>query len=145
MKKTTPAGWTDNSPVPPVKHIPKPDFPQRSGVAATGTAILIFVALFCIFQYWLLTATLEAYHAGDEDLPFGAFLASLGCFILAAGLTIAGEVALLKQQEFLRKNQGTPKPKTIETPVNRPGYSGAPSPSDYVRQRSGEAGGGDAG
>lgn len=87
---------------PPVAHIPSPAFPMRRGVAATGTAILMFVAMFCIFQYWLLTSTLEAYHAGDDSLPFGAFLASLGCFVLAAALTIVGEIALIKQQDFLR-------------------------------------------
>lgn len=87
---------------PPVANIPNPGFPLRRGVNASGTAILLFVSMFCIFQYWLLTATLEAYHAGDDTLPFGAFLASLGCFILASGLAILGEVALIKQQDFLR-------------------------------------------
>ena len=85
--------------------IPKPDFPNRAGVAAAGTGILVIVALLCIFQYWLLTATLEAFHAGDHSLPLGAFLASLGCFILAAGLMIVGEIALLKQQDFLRSSK----------------------------------------
>ncbi len=89
---------------PPVAHVPNPGFPLRRGVGATGTAILMFVAMFCIFQYWLLTSTLEAYHAGDDSLPFGAFLASLGCFVLAAALTIVGEVALIKQQDFLRSS-----------------------------------------
>jgi hypothetical protein len=89
---------------PPVQNVPNPGFPLRSGVNAASTAILIFVALFCIFQYWLLTATLEAYHAGDDALPLGAFLASVGCFILATGLAVLGEIALIKQQDFLRQS-----------------------------------------
>ena len=104
MKNTPPTNWTDTSPIPKKQHIPKPDFPKREGVAATGTAILIFVAIFCVFQYWLLTATLEAYHSGNHELPLGAFFASLGCFILASGLAITGEYALIKQQDYLRKN-----------------------------------------
>lgn len=114
MKKTAPEKWIDTSPVPPVRRLRKADYPTRSGVAATGTAILIFVALFCIFQYWLLTATMEAYHAGDQDLPLGGFLASLACFILAAGLTAMGEVALVKQQDYLRQN--TPRFPNAATP-----------------------------
>lgn len=89
---------------PPVETVVKPGFPLRQGVSASSTAILIFVSMFCIFQYWLLTATLEAYHAGDDSLPFGAFLASLGCFVLATGLAVLGEIALLKQQDFLRSS-----------------------------------------
>jgi len=143
MKKATPSAWTDKSPIPPVKRIPKPDFPKRSGVAATGTAILIFVALFCVFQYWLLTATLEAYHAGDDDLPLGAFLASVGCFVLAAGITLLGEIALMKQQDYLRKNTSVPvKNRAYEPPVNSEGPTGAPPPSQTMTT---EAGGGDAG
>lgn len=89
---------------PPVESVHKPGFPIRSGVSAASTAILIFVSMFCIFQYWLLTATLEAYHAGDDSLPIGAFFASLGCFILATGVAVLGEIALLKQQDFLRSS-----------------------------------------
>jgi hypothetical protein len=105
MKKPHPSTWTDRSPIPSTKHIPKPGFPIRSGVGATATAILIFVALFCIFQYWLLTATLEAYHSGDKTLPLGAFFVSVGCFIMATALVIIGEVAMLKQQDYLRGNE----------------------------------------
>lgn len=105
MSTNDPKQFIDNSPPPPVQHIPKPEYPRRAGVAATGTGILMFVALFCMFQYWLLTATMEAYHAGDEDLPLGAFLTSLGCFIMAAGLTLFGEISLLRQQDFLKRNR----------------------------------------
>ena len=97
-------GTNKSATPPPVHSVPKPGFPLRSGVSATGTAILIIVSMFCIFQYWLLTATLEAYHAGDDALPIGAFFASLGCFLLATGLAVLGEVALIKQQDFLRES-----------------------------------------
>lgn len=83
-------------------QIPTPDYPNRAGVAASETARLAFVALFCVFQYWLLTATLEAYQQGNVTLPLGAFIASVGCFLLAAGLVAVGEFALFKQQKFLR-------------------------------------------
>jgi hypothetical protein len=143
MKKKNPAAWTDDSPVPPVQPVAKPNFPVRSGVGATGTAILIFVALFCVFQYWLLTATLEAYHAGDEDLPLGAFLASLGCFVLASGLTILGEVALIKQQDYLRKSQGGP---LQQLPVDyNPNTIGQLRSEDRNPYKGNPAGGGDAG
>ncbi len=143
MKKTAPETWVDTSPIPPTKIVPTPDFPKRAGVAATGTAILIFVAMFCVFQYWLLTATLEAYHAGDDDLPLGAFLASVGCFVMAVALTLMGEIALMKQQDYLRKNTAVPvKIHAYEPPVNRAGPSGAPSPSQTMTT---EAGGGDSG
>lgn len=144
MKNPSPTNWEDTGPIPEVKHIPKPDYPRRTGVAATGTAILIFVALFCIFQYWLLTSTLEAYHMGDDKLPLGAFLTSLGCFILAAGLTLIGEIALMKQQDFIRRNETRHGP-TPETSVNSPGYTGATPPSRNIQSSSEEAGGGDAG
>ena len=137
MKEPSPTNWEDTSPIPQVKHIPTPDYPRRTGVAATGTAILIFVALFCIFQYWLLTSTLEAYH-------MGAFLTSLGCFILAAGLTLIGEISLMKQQDFIRRNETVRVPNR-ETSINKPGYTGAPPPSRNIQTGSEEAGGGDAG
>jgi|GEM_PF-2347334 len=138
-----PSTWVDESEIRPTATVPKPQYPKRSGVAATGTAVLIFVALFCVFQYWLLTATLEAYHSGDYDLPFGAFLASLGCFILAIGLTIAAEIAMAKQQAYLRKNTSVAvKHRAYEPAVNSQGFSGAPPPSESMTT---EAGGGDAG
>ena len=87
-----------------IGQIPKPDYPNRAGVAALDTARLAFVALFCILQYWLLTATLEAYEDGNKSLPLGSFIASLACFVLAAGLVLTGELALHKQQRFLRSN-----------------------------------------
>jgi hypothetical protein len=128
---------------PPVANVPNPGFPLRSGVNAAGTAILIFVAMFCIFQYWLLTATLEAYHAGDDDLPLGAFLASLGCFILATGLALLNEIALIKQQDFLRKSLPH---KAVKGPDDYPGTISslhAEERNPYKGQI--RAGGGDAG
>lgn len=80
----------------------RPDFPHRQGIAAADTARLIICALLCMFQYWLLTATLEAYHAGNHKIVIGAFFASLACFLMAGGLVVTGELAQLKQQKFLK-------------------------------------------
>ncbi len=127
--------------------ISTPDFPIRAGVAAEGTAILIFVAMLCIFQYWLLTATLEAYHAGDGTLPLGAFFASFACFLFAAGLTIAGEIALLRQQDYLRKSRSTKAPRSTiltERTAPPPPLVG-PSSAARVHDSGSTAGGGDAG
>ncbi len=143
MRKTTPESWTDRSTVPPVQYVPEPNFPIRTGVGATGTAILIFVALFCVFQYWLLTATLEAYHAGDDDLPLGAFFASIGCFILASGLTVLGEIALIKQQDYLRKNRGGPLERLA--PDYDPGKIKTLRAEERNPHKGKPAGGGDAG
>lgn len=143
MKEDIASRFTDNSPVPPVAPVPRPDYPARKGVAATSIAVLMFVAMFCVFQYWLLTATLEAYHSGDDDLPLGAFIASAACFVCAAALTILDEVALAKQQDYLRKNTSAPvKDRGFEPPVNSQTYTGAPPPSQTMNT---EAGGGDAG
>lgn len=149
MKRVNPGSWKDTSPVPPARRIGRPDFPRRAGVSATGTAILCFVALFCIFQYWLLTATLEAYHAGDDTLPVGAFFASLGCFILAAGLTLCNEIALIRQQDFLRASRtGTP----LDRSTLAGGMSSSPEPGPSVtaaahdrEKGTSPAAGGDAG
>lgn len=65
----------------------------RPGPAASGVASLAIVATFCVFQYWLLTSTTEAFNAGNTRIALPAFLASLACFILAAGLVLTGEHA----------------------------------------------------
>jgi len=91
--------------MPKPKVIPKPEYPTRGGVVAMETAKLAIVGMFCAFQYWLFTATVEAYHAGHHGMLLGAFLASLGCFAFAVGLVIASERALAKQQNFLRESR----------------------------------------
>jgi hypothetical protein len=50
------------------------------------TAILLFVVLINILQLWLLTATVHAQLSGNESVVTPAGLASLGCFLLNAGL-----------------------------------------------------------
>jgi len=132
---------------PPVAKVDKPSYPWRQGVAAESTAILVFVAMMCIFQYWLLTSTVEAYHAGDHSLPIGAFFASLGCFIVALGLTLASEAALLKQQHYLRRMaHGRASNSTIVTEQTTPPPTpSAPSPAARVQSVADAAGGGEAG
>lgn len=143
MNRQSVPGTNKSLTPPPVVSVPKPHFPLRAGVNASGTAILMFVAMFCIFQYWLLTATLEAYHAGDDALPLGAFLTSVACFILAAGLAVLGEIALLKQQDYLRS---TLPHKAVRGADDYADTIGALRAEERRTQKRREAaGGGDAG
>src|SRR5205823_12475395 len=48
--------------------------------------ILSLVLLLVVLQFWLLTATMNAYLGGDEVVIWPATLASLICFGLAVGL-----------------------------------------------------------
>lgn len=95
-----------------IRSIPKPDFPLREGIAAGEVARLVICGLLCVFQYWLLTATLEAYHAGDNQIPVGAFIASLACFLLAGGLILTGELALRQQRRYLRSTSARQEPSS---------------------------------
>lgn len=81
----------------------KPRFDTRPGVVASATARLWICATICIVQYWLLTASLEAYHAGNHRIAAPAFIASAVCFALVAGLILAGERGSRKLQDELRK------------------------------------------
>ena len=70
----------------------RPSDPQlRSGASASATARLAIAGTLCVFQYWLLTSTMEAYNSGNLRVALPAFIASLACFVLAAGLVITGE------------------------------------------------------
>jgi hypothetical protein len=73
--------------------IPPPQHDLRPGARGVATARLVIVAMLCALQYWLLTATMEAFHGGDPGLPFIAAIASGGCFLLGLGLIGAGERA----------------------------------------------------
>jgi hypothetical protein len=50
------------------------------------TGILWVVLILVIMQLWLLTATMNAFLAGDEAIEWPAALASLACFGLNLGL-----------------------------------------------------------
>jgi hypothetical protein len=50
------------------------------------TGILWVVLILVIMQLWLLTATMNAFLAGDEAIRWPAALASLACFGLNVGL-----------------------------------------------------------
>lgn len=78
-----------------------PRFDLRPGARANATARLVVVALICGLQYWLLTSTMEAFHAGDRGLPLIAAVASLGCFLLGLGL-----VATAERNEARRARRG---------------------------------------
>ena len=49
-------------------------------------AMLAFVILVVILQFWLLTATMNAYLGGDASMTAPAAFASLACLGLNAGL-----------------------------------------------------------
>ena len=50
------------------------------------SGILCIVLTLVLMQLWLLTATMNAWLGGDESIVWPALLASLGCFLLNAGL-----------------------------------------------------------
>jgi hypothetical protein len=77
----------------------KPNYEIPGGLSAVATARLVIVATLCVFQYWLLTSTFEAYRSGDRNITLPAFLASAACFLLAAGLVVTGEITTRKIQE----------------------------------------------
>jgi hypothetical protein len=85
--------------------IGKPKFDTRPGVTAATTARLWICATLCIIQYWLLTASMEAFHGGNRRVAIPMFLASGACFLLTAGLIITGESGARKLQDELKKDQ----------------------------------------
>jgi hypothetical protein len=130
-----------------LNSIPTPDYPNRAGVAAADIARLVIVGMFCVFQYWLLTSTMEAYHAGDNQVVIGAFFASLACFLLAGGLVVAGEIAIIKHQRYLRESM--PRrgaSSTIVSEQTKPFPTiGGPTPAARFHDTGDAAGGGDSG
>lgn len=48
--------------------------------------ILSFVLILVILQLWLLTATMNAYLGGDEEVIWPAAMASVVCLLLNVGL-----------------------------------------------------------
>jgi hypothetical protein len=63
----------------------------RPGAASASIFRLCVVALLCALQYWLLTSAMESAQAGERDTALAAFVASAVCFLLSAGLVVAGE------------------------------------------------------
>lgn len=58
----------------------------RSQRMTVVTGILCVVLILVVLQLWLLTATMNAYLAGDSDIVLPAALASLLCLALNLGL-----------------------------------------------------------
>ena len=50
------------------------------------TGILCIVLTLVLMQLWLLTATMNAWLGGNQSIVWPAACASLGCFLLTAGL-----------------------------------------------------------
>lgn len=59
---------------------------RERGMIVTG--ILCVVLILVVMQLWLLTATMNAFLAGDETIVWPAAFASLACFGLNAGLLV---------------------------------------------------------
>ena len=57
---------------------------RERGMIVTG--ILCVVLILVLMQLWLLTATMNAFLAGDQTIVWPAAFASLACFGLNAGL-----------------------------------------------------------
>lgn len=62
------------------------DVLSRQQKATIVYGILAIVLMIVILQLWLLTATMNAYLAGQERVILPALLASVVCFGLNAGL-----------------------------------------------------------
>jgi hypothetical protein len=58
----------------------------RSQRQTVVTGILCVVIVLVVLQLWLLTATMNAYLAGDNEVVLPAALASLACLALNLGL-----------------------------------------------------------
>ena len=50
------------------------------------TGMLVFVLIVVVVQLWLLTATMNAYLGGDEEVIWPAAAASAACLLLNVGL-----------------------------------------------------------
>jgi type IV secretory pathway TrbD component len=57
---------------------------QERSIIVSG--MLCIVLILVLMQLWLLTATMNAWLEGDESVVWPAALASLGCFLLNAGV-----------------------------------------------------------
>jgi len=71
-------------PAPPARP------PRRPFTRAQRTTIvygvLCIVLVIVILQLWLLTATMNAYLGGDDDVVWPALVASVVCLLLNLGL-----------------------------------------------------------
>lgn len=85
--------------------IGKPKFDTRPGIIAGITARLWICAVIVIVQYWLLTASMEAFLGGNHAMAIPMFLASAFCFILVAGLIITGEAGTRGLQRSVEKEK----------------------------------------
>lgn len=63
----------------------------RAGLVSSLTARIWIVGAVCGFQYWLLTASMEAVHAGNYKIALPAAMACLACFVINLGLVVVGE------------------------------------------------------
>jgi hypothetical protein len=87
--------------------ISAPRHDLRPGARSASVFRLSVVGLLCALQYWLLTSAMEASQAGRRDTALPAFIASLICFALGAGLVLAGELGARRtERELAEKAHG---------------------------------------
>lgn len=58
----------------------------RSQRTTVVNGILCFVLILVVLQLWLLTATMNAFLGGDDDVVWPALGASVTCLLLNLGL-----------------------------------------------------------
>jgi type IV secretory pathway TrbD component len=61
-------------------------YSSRQERTTIASGILCIVLTLVLMQLWLLTATMNAWLAGDEAIVWPAAFASFGCLLLNAGL-----------------------------------------------------------
>lgn len=74
----------------------------RSGLKGAQTARIWIIASVCAFQYWLLTASMESMHSGNNRVPIPAFITTLLCLLFNGWLVLSGEKKrpdMLKEKE----------------------------------------------
>lgn len=69
----------------PFRRVKRSRF-SRSQRMTIASGILFIILIIIIIQLWLFTATMNAYLGGDTAILLPAFLASLFCLGLNAGL-----------------------------------------------------------
>lgn len=73
---------------------PRPQAPSGARAPGRGArlgainGVLALVAVLLIVQMWLLTATLEAFLAGHDEIALPAAIASAALFAAAVGLVL---------------------------------------------------------
>lgn len=82
----------------------------QAGLKGALTARIWIVTSICAFQYWLLTSSMEAYHAGNTRVIIPAIVATFVSLILNIGLLVSGEKLLpeIRSERPNESSKGSP-------------------------------------